>query len=98
MTTMTNGLVMVFGLTMFGAIHPLSAAEGTYEKGSKQSFEEANTERVPFAPAGTICLNDYGYLTVEGWDDPEAKITVIKSTDSFYEPSHQQHAREAFEH
>jgi hypothetical protein len=98
MTTMTNRLVMVFGLSMFGTIHPLSAADGAYEKGPKQSFAETNTERVPFAPGGTIRLNNsYGYLTVEGWDEPEAEITIIKSTDSFYQPSQQQRAEQPFE-
>ena len=98
MTTMTNRLVMVFGLSVFATIHPLSAAEGDYEKGPKQSFEVTNTERVPFAPGGTIRLNNsYGYLTVEGWDEPEAEITIIKSTDSFYQPSQQQRAEQPFE-
>src|ERR1700722_6758821 len=95
---MTNSLVMVFGLSVLGTIHPLSAAEGVYEKGPKQSFEVTNTERLPFAPGGTIRLNkSYGYLTVEGWDQPEVEINVIKSTDSFYEPSHQQRAEQPFE-
>ena len=95
---MTNSLVMVFGLSVLGTIHPLSAAEGVYEKGPKQSFEVTNTERLPFAPGGTIRLNkSYGYLTVEGWDQPEVEINVIKSTDSFYEPSQQQRADQPFE-
>ncbi len=95
---MTTRLVMVFGMGMLGTIHPLPAAEGVYEKGPKQSFEVTNTERVPFAPGGTIRLNNsYGYLTVEGWDEPEVELTVIKSTDSFYEPSQQKRAEQPFE-
>jgi hypothetical protein len=95
---MTNILVMVFGLSVLGTIHPLSAAEGVYEKGPKQSFEVTNTERLPFAPGGTIRLtSSYGYLTVEGWDQPAVEINVIKSTDSFYEPSQEQRAERPFE-
>lgn len=95
---MKNRLAMVLGLSVLGTIHPLPAADGVYEKGPKQSFEVTNTERVPFAPGGTIRLNNsYGYLTVEGWDDPEVEIEVTKSTDSFYEPSRQQRAEQPFE-
>jgi hypothetical protein len=97
-TTTTNRLVMVFGLSVLATIHPLSAAEGVYENGPRQSFEETNTERVPFSPGGTIRIsNSYGYLTVEGWDEPAVEITVIKSTDSFYEPSQQQRAKRPFQ-
>jgi len=95
---MTNTLVMVFGLSVLGTVHPVSAAEEVYEKGPKQSFEVTNTEQVPFAPGGTILLNSsYGYLTVEGWDEPQVEITVIKSTDSFCEPSQQKRAEQPFE-
>jgi hypothetical protein len=95
---MTNGLVMVFGLSVFATIHPLSATEGVYEKGPRQSFEVTNTERVPFSPGGTIRIsNSYGYLTVEGWDEAAVEIIVIKSTDSFYEPSHQRRAEQPFD-
>ena len=97
MTTMTKSLVMVFGLSVLGTTLPLPAAEGVYEKGPKQSFEVTNTERVPCAPGGTIRLNNsYGYLTVEGWDEPAVEIAVIKSTDRFYEPSQQQRAEQPF--
>jgi hypothetical protein len=94
---MTNRLAVVFGLSALGAIYPLPAAQEVYEKGPKQSFEVIHTERVPFAPGGTIRLNNsYGYLTVEGWDEPQVEITVIKSTDSFYQPSQQQSAEQPF--
>jgi hypothetical protein len=39
-----------------------------------------NTERVDFAPGGTIRINSsYGSLTVEGWDQPAVEVTVTKS-------------------
>ena len=35
------------------------------------------TNRMPFAPGGTIRLeNSTGYLTIEGWDEPEVEITT----------------------
>ena len=73
------------------------AAEDVYETGPKQSFETTTTERVNFAPGGTIRLNNsYGYLTVEGWDEPAVEIVVIKSTDGFYPPSRQKQAEKSF--
>jgi hypothetical protein len=94
---MAYRIVMAVCLSVLGTIRPLSAAEGVYENGPKQSFEVTNTQRLPFAPGGAIRLNSsYGYLTVEGWDEPEVEITVIKSTDSFYEPSRQPRAEQPF--
>ncbi len=89
---------MVFGLTALGAIHPLPGAHGVYETGPRQSFEVTKTERLPFAPGGTIRIdNSYGYLTVEGWDEAAVEIAVVKSTNSFYEPSRQKQAEQPFE-
>jgi hypothetical protein len=93
---MTSRLATVLGLSLLG-IQWLPAAGGVYEKGPNQSFEVTSTERVPFAPGGTIRLNNsYGYLTVEGWDQPEVEIIVVKSTDSYFEPSQQQRAEQPF--
>jgi hypothetical protein len=89
---------MVFGLRMLGAALPLFGSEGPQEKGPKQSFEVTTTQRVQFLPGGTIRLdNSYGYLTVEGWDEPEIEITVTKSTDHFYEPNKKEKAAQHFE-
>jgi len=94
---MTNRLAVVLGLSLLAALRPLPAAEGVYEKGPKQSFEAASNQRVPFAPGGTIRLNNsYGYLTVEGWDEPEVAITVTKSTDGFFEPGQKEKADQRF--
>jgi hypothetical protein len=96
MTSKLAGLI--FGLLMLGAALPLPGAEGPEEKGPKQSFQETITERVPFLPGGTIRLdNSYGYLTVEGWDEPEVEITVTKSTDHFYEPDEKEKAGQHFD-
>jgi len=57
------------------------------------SFEVTHTERVNFASGGTIHLNgSYGYLSVDGWDQPQVELTVIKSTDRFYEPRQSEEA------
>jgi len=89
---------VVFGLRMLGAALPLPGAQGPEEKGPKQSFSVTTTQRVPFLPGGAIRLdNSYGYLTVEGWDEPEVEITVTKSTDRFYAPAEKEKAGQHFE-
>jgi len=93
---MKNQLAMVFGLTTLGTA--LLAADGLEAKGPKQSFEVTSTERVNFLPGGTIRLaNSYGYLTVEGWDEPQVQVTVTKSTDRFYGPEEKPEADRRFE-
>jgi hypothetical protein len=87
-------LLLCFGLSLLGAALPVFGA-GPGEKGPKQSFEITSTQRVPFRPGGAIRLeNSYGYLSVEGWDEPDVEITVIKSTDRFYEPDEREKAEQ----
>ena len=87
----------VFGLSVLVSAGPLVAAERV-ESGTRQSFEETSTEHLKFGPGGTIRVNDsYGHLTVEGWDEPEVWITLIKSTKGFYEPSRKREASQRFE-
>lgn len=95
---MRNELLLACGLILLGAALPLRGAEGIPEKGPKQSFEVTTAERVNFAPGGTIRLNDsYGYLSVDGWDDPEVEITLTKSTNGFYQPSQEAEAKARLE-
>jgi hypothetical protein len=91
---MTGKLLIVGGLGLWiSAVH-LRAASTVTETEPKNSFEVTRTERVPFVPGGTIRLNDsYGYLSVDGWDEPEVEITVIKSTERFYERSESERAQ-----
>jgi hypothetical protein len=80
--------VVLFGLSVLG----------TAQEGPKQSFEVTQTERVNFLPGGAIQLdNSYGYLTVEGWDEPEVEITVAKSTNRFYEPGKKEKIEKRFD-
>jgi hypothetical protein len=90
---MTSRLVSVLlGLMSL----PLVAAD--IPKGPKQSFEVTHKERFDFQPGGIIRLdNSYGYLTVEGWDEPAVEVTVTKSTDRFADPSWKDHAAELFD-
>lgn len=87
---MTRRLAAIFlGLGVLGAALPLFA-----EEEFPHSFEVTTTERVNFAPGGTIRLNgSYGYLSVDGWDQPQVEITVIKSTDHFFEPRQEEEAK-----
>lgn len=95
---MSNLILTFFALSLLEAASPLLFAEGAAERGPKQSFETTKTESTPFAPGGIIRINgSYGYLAVEGWDEPEVEVTVIKSTDGFYEPSQKQPQQERFE-
>jgi len=84
---------MVFGLSLLATVVPLVRAEG-----AAQSFEATSTERTPFAPGGIIRVDgSYGYLAVDGWDEPEVEVTMIKSTNRFYEPSQKQQEEQRFE-
>jgi len=91
-------VAVLLGWSATVAALPLPGADKLEEKGPKQSFEVTKTERVPFQPGGTIRLeNSYGYLTVEGWDEPEVEVTVTKSTDHFYEPDRKEMTQQRFE-
>ncbi len=88
--------VVLFSLGTIGGI--IAAADKPVEKAPKQSFEVTSTEHINFLPGGTLRLeNSYGYLTVEGWNEPEAEIVVTKSTDRFLEPQQKEQAGKAFE-
>ncbi|MEI9971804.1 MAG: hypothetical protein WDO73_06960 [Ignavibacteriota bacterium] len=76
----------------------IAAAERPIEKAPKEPFEVASTQRIAFLPGGAIQIdNSYGYLTVEGWDEPEVEIVVTKSADRFLEPERKEQAAQAFE-
>jgi hypothetical protein len=80
-----NLATLYFELGLLGMILPLSGAE--------QRVEVTKTERVSFAPGGTIRINgSYGTLNIEGWDRPEVEITVVKSTQNYYGPKQREKA------
>jgi hypothetical protein len=83
-------LALLFAIGAIGADAPNT-------KGPRQSFEITTKERVDLLPGGAIRVeNSYGYLTVEGWDEPEVEIVVTKSTDHFLEPEQKGQAEKAF--
>jgi hypothetical protein len=89
---------VLVGLWGMGAALTAGAAKGPVEKDPRHSFEATSTERVKFHPGGAIRVdNSYGYLTVEGWDEPEVEITVTKSTNRFLESEEKEKAGKAFE-
>lgn len=65
----------------------------------KQPVRINSTEKVGFAPGGTIHINgSYGRLAIEGWDEPQVEIVVTKSLTHYYEPERLQLSAERLEH
>lgn len=62
---------------------PLLAVDAPVQRPQQAS----STERIVFAPGGTIRFNDsFGDLYVEGWEQPEVEMTLIKSFDDYQPP------------
>jgi hypothetical protein len=67
---------VILALTAALAETPVFAAADTVGKPA----EVITTDRVDFAPGGTIRIDgSYGVLNIEGWDKPEVEITFTKS-------------------
>jgi len=75
--------IAVLGLTIRAATtQPLLAQQVS------SLFQETKTEHVSLAPGGTIRIeNSFGELNIEGWNQPEVEITVIKKLPYDYEAS-----------
>jgi len=57
----------------------------------KPTAQVSNTERIDFSPGGTIRIDRAdGDLYVEGWDQPQVEMTIIKSLPYEHEASHPQ--------
>jgi hypothetical protein len=58
------------------------------DKPAQPSGQVSTTELVSFAPGGTVRFNDsFGDLYVEGWDQPQVEMTLIKVLqDSYHVP------------
>ena len=66
---------IVVPLIVLGMTLPVSG-----EGKPKEPPQKTTTDRVNFAPGGTIRIDDsYGELNVDGWDRPEVEVTVIKT-------------------
>jgi hypothetical protein len=85
---MTRQLAVALAISLLELALPLSA-----EQGAPHAFTETSTERVDFTPHGTIrFVNSFDYLDIEAWDEQAVEVTVIKSTDSYYEPARKEQA------
>jgi hypothetical protein len=86
---MTNKLAAsCIGLCIVAA-GQLGAAEASIQRPEQVS----TTERFNFAPGGTIRFNNsFGDLYVEGWDQPQVEMTLIKLFQD-YEPRQNAAAR-----
>ena len=78
---MTRRVTMILsGLSLLGTMLPVLGQDA-----SRQPPQVTTTEHVNFAPDGMIRINgSYGDLNVEGWDQPEVEVTVIKSMSYDY--------------
>ena len=68
----------------------------------KQQIQVSKTDRVDFAPGGTIRIGGlqdkaHGDVNVTGWDRPEVEITVNKSTQGLYSAKEADEARKRLE-
>jgi hypothetical protein len=64
----------------------------------KPAMPVVTTERVEFAPGGTIRVTgSTGELNVEGWDKPEVEITVTRSTYRTDTPKERDEAKRQLE-
>jgi hypothetical protein len=58
-----------------------------YGETIQRPHQVSSTERVSFAPGGTIRFNNsFGDLYVEGWDQPQVEMTLIKSFEDYQPP------------
>ena len=66
------------------AVVPLAWFGTTFAASSESAIkpppEKTTTERVDFAPGGTVRIEgSYGDLKIDGWDRPEVEVTVTKT-------------------
>jgi hypothetical protein len=74
---------LVFGLSVFAIGASLFAGTAPAPPVQVQT-----SEHVDFAPDGTIHMkNSFGNLSVEGWDQNEVEVTVVKSMGFDSEPA-----------
>jgi hypothetical protein len=75
-----------------GLVTSALAAEGDVR--ARQMIHVTKTERVDFAPGGTIHIKgSHGDLNVEGWDRPEVEVTVTRSTTRLYNAKEAEEAK-----
>jgi hypothetical protein len=76
---MTHRLVLCLGFWLLAAATRLPA-----EVKIARPAQVTHTERVDFAPGGTITLGDsFGDLYIHGWDQPAVEMTLIKESEDY---------------
>jgi len=74
---------MTYKLTVCLMTLPLLLATESIQRPEQTS----STERVSFPPGGTIRFNNsFGDLYVEGWDQPQVEMTLIKLFNNYQPP------------
>jgi hypothetical protein len=83
-----NPASIVFTLSL-AAMAPLLPAQ----QGTQQRIQPTDTERVAFSPGGAVRIDEsHGDVYVEGWDQPEVEVTVVKSMPYEYKRKHPEEA------
>jgi hypothetical protein len=86
-----NPASILFTLSL-GATAPLLPAQ----QGTQQRIQPPHTEQMTFVPGGTVRIDEpHGDVYVEGWDQPEVEVTVVRSMSYEYK---RKHAEEASKH
>jgi hypothetical protein len=71
------------------ALAPLLPAQ----QGTQQRIEPPHTEQMNFAPGGAVRIDEpHGDVYVEGWDQAEVEVTVVKSMPYDYKLKHPEEA------
>jgi len=84
---------LVSGVIALGVASPLLA-----QVFAPQRSKPPHTERMDFAPGGTIRIEDsHGDVYVEGWDQPEVEVTILKLMPYGYKPKQPEEATKHLE-
>jgi|ERR1700722_1145910 hypothetical protein len=86
---MTYKAVSILFTVSLAATAPLMLAQ----QGTQQRIQPPHTERLTFASGGAVRIDEpHGDVYVEGWDQPEVEVTVVKSTPYEYKHKHPEEA------
>ena len=89
---MTYKAVSILFTVSLAATAPLMLAQ----QGTQQRIQPPHTERLTFASGGAVRIDEpHGDVYVEGWDQPEVEVTVVRSMSYEYK---RKHAEEASKH
>jgi len=65
---------------------------------SRERVSATHTERFNVPAAGAIRLkNSVGEVDIDGWDRPEVEVTVVRSSEHFYDATERREAQQSLE-